>query len=196
MSLWQVFGTIIMVVRSLVGIAFLLAAVIALTHWGVRSGKIAAFGRWATFVRGWSDPLLGPVERRLHRHGANPQQAPIWLLGGVVVLGLLTIAATEWILSFIAAIVVATQVGPRAIAPMLVNTVFQILIAALLVRVIASWFGVSPYGRIMRIAHGLTDWLVDPIRRVLPNMGMIDFSPLVAWLVLSLTRSLVMSAFF
>jgi YggT family protein len=39
----------------------------------------------------------------------------------------------------------------------------------------------------------LTDWLIEPIRRILPPLGMIDFSPLVAWLVLSLVRSFVLS---
>ena len=34
----------------------------------------------------------------------------------------------------------------------------------------------------------LTDWLIEPIRRILPPVGMIDFSPLVAWLLLSLVR--------
>jgi YggT family protein len=39
----------------------------------------------------------------------------------------------------------------------------------------------------------LTEWLVGPIRRVLPPTGMIDFSPLVAWLVLLLARALLLS---
>ena len=39
----------------------------------------------------------------------------------------------------------------------------------------------------------LTDWIVEPIRRILPPLGMIDFSPMVAWLVLSLLRNFVLS---
>jgi uncharacterized protein YggT (Ycf19 family) len=30
----------------------------------------------------------------------------------------------------------------------------------------------------------LTDWIVDPIRRILPPLGMIDLSPLVAYFAL------------
>ena len=40
----------------------------------------------------------------------------------------------------------------------------------------------------------LSDWIIEPIRRVLPPFGMIDFSPLVAWLVLSIVRSFLLSA--
>ena len=38
----------------------------------------------------------------------------------------------------------------------------------------------------------LTDWIIEPIRRILPPIGMIDFSPMVAWLVLWVARGLVL----
>jgi len=63
---------------------------------------------------------------------------------------------------------------------------------ALFIRVIASWLGVSPYSRPMRIIHGLTDWLLGPLRRVIPPFGMFDLTPLVAYLMLWLARSLVL----
>ena len=59
---------------------------------------------------------------------------------------------------------------------------------ALFVRVIASWLGISPYSAWMRPVMILTNWLIEPIRRILPPMGMIDFCPMVAWLLLWLAR--------
>jgi uncharacterized protein YggT (Ycf19 family) len=44
----------------------------------------------------------------------------------------------------------------------------------------------------MRPIVALTGWLIDPIRRMLPPFGMIDFSPMVAWLVLYLVRGFVL----
>jgi len=44
----------------------------------------------------------------------------------------------------------------------------------------------------MRPFYLLTDWLIDPIRRILPPFGIIDFSPMVAWLVLYVVRGFVM----
>ena len=76
----------------------------------------------------------------------------------------------------------------------LVSGLFTVLMVALLIRVIGSWFGISPYRRWMRPVMLLTDWIIEPIRRVLPPFGMIDFSPLVAWLVLSIVRSFLLSA--
>src|SRR3989475_7495249 len=58
---------------------------------------------------------------------------------------------------------------------------YRILVAALVVRVIAGWFGYFRYTRWIRPAYALTDWLVEPIRRVLPIAGGFDWSPPAAW---------------
>jgi YggT family protein len=36
----------------------------------------------------------------------------------------------------------------------------------------------------MRPFYALTDWLIEPIRRIVPPVGMFDLSPLVALIVL------------
>jgi len=54
--------------------------------------------------------------------------------------------------------------------------------------VIASWFGLFRYSRWIRPAYILTDWIVEPLRRVVPPLGTMDVSPLVAWLGLYLIR--------
>ena len=53
-----------------------------------------------------------------------------------------------------------------------------------------SW---SPYNRWMRPVIAATDWIIQPIRRVLPPLGMIDMSPMVAWLILYVVRGLLVS---
>jgi YggT family protein len=44
----------------------------------------------------------------------------------------------------------------------------------------------------MRPVYALTNWLIDPIRRILPPVGIFDFSPMVAWLVLYVVRGFVL----
>ena len=82
--------------------------------------------------------------------------------------------------------------GPRVWIRLLVSGAFTLLMIAIFVRVIASWFGIGPYRPWMRPVVALTDWLIDPIRRILPPLGMIDFSPMVAWLVLYVLRGFVL----
>ena len=62
---------------------------------------------------------------------------------------------------------------------------------ALLVRVVLSWFNIgpsSPIYPIANIAHQVTEPILAPIRRVLPEFGMFDFSPIVAFLLITLVR--------
>ena len=177
-------------VRLLVAGAFVLSAIVALTHWAVRRQTLNAFGGWARFVRRWSDPALRPLERRLVRSGGNPQDAPLWLVGVTVVGGLILIGLVNWLIEFAFTLVQSAHGG--ALIVIVLHYTFSLLRLAIMVRVIASWLGLSPYSRFMRIINGLTDWLVEPIRRVLPPLGMFDFSPLVAYFVLYFAEQLVM----
>jgi YggT family protein len=181
--------------RVAVVAALVYAATVALTHWAVRSRRLTPFGAWPRFVRRASDPVLQPLERRIIRSGGSPQDAPLWLVGIVVVGGLLLISLIQWLVGFSVTLRYLAQAGPGTWGRFLVSTLFSILMVALFVRVISSWLGISPYKRWMRPVMILTDWLIEPIRRILPPFGMLDFSPLVAWLVLSLVRGFVLSLF-
>ncbi len=189
----MVFPYLILASRVVVVVALVYATIVALTHWAVRSRRISPFGRWPRLVRQASDPVLRPLERRILRSGGNPQDAPLWLVGIAIVGGLLLVSLVQWLAGFAITVGIMAQSGPRAWAYSLVNGLFTLLIIALFVRVISSWFGISPYRPWMRPVMILTDWIIDPIRRLLPPLGMIDFSPLVAWLLLSVVRGFVLS---
>ena len=174
----------------LAGLAF--AATVATTHWAVRHKHLAPFGRWPKFVRRLSDPLILPLERRIVRAGRNPQDAPLWLLGIVVGGGLVLLSLMGWLAGAWLRYGSAISAGPRGWAFLAVNGTYGILMTALFVRVIGSWFGVGPYRSWMKPAYVLTDWFINPIRRFLPAMGMIDFSPLVAWVLLMVLRGFIL----
>jgi YggT family protein len=179
-------------VRALVVLALAYASIVALTHWAVRSGRIEPFGAWARFVRRLSDPVLQPLERRVIRSGGNPQNAPYWLLGIVIGVGLVLLSVTLWLIELIVRITYMARSGPELWIQTLVSFLFTVLMTAILVRVIGSWVGIGPYRKWMRPFYLLTDWLIEPIRRLLPPFGMVDFSPMVAWLVLYVVRGFVM----
>ncbi|MDX1686477.1 MAG: YggT family protein [Candidatus Promineifilaceae bacterium] len=66
--------------------------------------------------------------------------------------------------------------------------VFWILI---LVRVVLSFVQVSPYHPLVQMVYQLTEPILEPIRNIMPRTGMIDFSPLIALLLLGLLRRLI-----
>ncbi len=177
--------------RGLVVVALLYATVVALTHWAVRRRKIGPFGFWPRAVRRLSDPIILPLERRVVRFGGNPQDAPLWLLGIVVLGGLLLLSLIGWLLGMAGSLSALAHAQPRDWLRFAVSGAFALVMAAIFIRVIASWFGIGPYRPWMRPLVLLTDWIIEPIRRLLPPTGMIDFSPMVAWLVLWLARGLI-----
>jgi YggT family protein len=180
------------VVRILVIAALSYATLVALTHWAVRNRRINPFGSWPRLVRKASDPVLLRLERRIIAAGGSPQNAPLWLVGIIIAGGLVLLSLTHWLIGIAAGLTIAAQSGPRVWVRLLVSAIFTILMAALLIRVIASWFGIGAYRSWMRPIVALTSWLIDPIRRILPPIGMFDFSPMVAWLVLYVLRGFIL----
>jgi YggT family protein len=183
------------IVRWTIVVALLYVGIVALTHWAVRSRKLSPFGAWPRTVRRLSDPVLRPVEQRVIRAGGSPQSAPYWLLAVVVLGGLVLISLVRWSIGF------TYSLGSLASAPLrvqlltLLSWIFTILRFALIVRVIASWFGVSSYSKWMRPIVVLTDWILEPLRRVLPPFGPLDLSPLVAYFILWIAERVIIGAF-
>lgn len=58
---------------------------------------------------------------------------------------------------------------------------FNVLLWVTLIQAILSW--VNPMAPVMPVLHTLTAPLLDPIRRIMPNLGGLDLSPLVLLLL-------------
>ena len=155
---------------------------------------MAPFGAWPRFVRRASDPILLPLERSLVRQGRNPQEAPFWLMGIVVVGGIVLILVGRWIVATVVTMSGAVHTGPLGWLRFVLDLGFTLLTVAIVVRVIGSWIGWGRYRKGMRPFYAATDWLIEPIQKRLPPLGMgIDISPLVAYIVVLILRALVFS---
>jgi len=65
----------------------------------------------------------------------------------------------------------------------------QIYVLILIARAILSWFPLSPessFAPVLRFVNAVTEPLLAPLRRIIPPVGMLDISFLVALLVLEL----------
>src|SRR2546422_3673190 len=182
------------ILRILVFAAFCLAAVVALAGWLVRTRRVSPFGGFGRTLRSVTDPVLRPVETRLVRLGGNPVHAGWWLVVLVAVAGVLLLSLIDWIVPTAHWVYAAAAGGPGALVAFLVVAAYNVLVIALVVRVVASWLGWFRYSRWVRPAYALPRSLVEPIRRLLPLAGPIDFSPLVAWLVLWVLRQVLLVA--
>jgi YggT family protein len=181
------------VARWLVFAVFCAALVVSLVSWLVRTRRVSPFGALSRGLRSLSDPFLRPIETRVVRAGGNPAHAGWWLVIGVAVVGVLLLSLLDWVIGMTSQVAGAAGGGPRAFLRLAVVVIYNVFFIALLVRVLGSWFGAFRYSRWMRPAYALTDWLVEPIRRVLPPVGMFDLSPLAAWFVLWAIKLLLLS---
>jgi YggT family protein len=170
-----------------------IAAVAALGSWLVRTRRVSPFGGLGRGLRSFTDPILRPVERRLVRMGGNPVHAGGWLIVLTAVAGIVLLSLIGWLLSTFQTVQIAAGGGSRATVALIVRLVYSILVFALFARIVGSWLGVFRYSRWMRPAYILTDWIVEPVRRVVPPLGPFDVSPLVAWLALWLMRQLLLT---
>jgi YggT family protein len=170
-----------------------LAAVVALGSWLVRTRRVSPFGALGRTLRSVTDPIVRPVERRVVRMGGNPTHAGGWLVVITAVAGILLLSLAGWLVGTFQTARAAASGGTRGTFSLIVDLAYRILFAALIVRVIAAWFGMFRYSRWVRPAYILTDWIVGPIRRVVPPLGAVDLSPLVAMMVLSILRQILLS---
>jgi len=184
----------LVILRMAVLSAFVFALVIALASWAVRRRHISPFGRPARTIRRLTDPILEPIERGLLQRGGNPQNAEWWLVGIVMIGGILLITAGQWAETQWFRWQGASAGGPRAVIRLVVYYAGQLVLFALIVRVIGSWVGVGRYNRWMRLPYLLTDWIIGPLSRIIPPFGAIDITPLIAWLLLQLLLPLLVRA--
>ena len=74
----------------------------------------------------------------------------------------------------------------------LINIFAQFLILLVIVKVILSYF-MDPYHPFRRSLDNLIEPLLAPIRRVVPLIGMFDFSPLILIILVQVLSSVLIS---
>ena len=174
---------------------FAVSLIAALASWLVRTQRVSPFGALGRTLRAASEPLIRPVERRLVRAGGNPVHAGWWLVVGVAAAGVVLLSLLNWLAGSLFGAGAAFAGGPRVALAFLIVLSYNVVFAALVVRVVASWFGRFRYTWWLRPAYVLTDWVVEPIRRLLPagGAGGLDWSPLAAWLALWVLKQVLLA---
>ena len=72
-----------------------------------------------------------------------------------------------------------------------VSVLFTILYVAIIVRSLMSWFNPSAENPLVRLVVEITEPVLAPLRRIVPRIGMIDITPIVAIVLLQLIESLL-----
>jgi YggT family protein len=105
----------------------------------------------------------------------------------------LLLAGADLLTSLVRDALAAASMGGAGLVLLVVRWAFGFLQFALLVRVIASWFPSLARRPWVSWSVGATEWMLRPLRRVLPSMGVIDITPIVAYFALWLAEKIVLS---
>lgn len=166
------------------------AGVICVVDWAIRARKISPFSGVARFFRRTVDPMMRPVEGRIVRYGGQPSSAPLWVFLGIVVAGIVVIQLLKLFGGVMMQISVAAS-EPRLIPSLALGWAFRFLTFALLVRVISTWLPVSPYSKWIRWSYVSTEWLLAPLRKVIPTFGAFDITPIAAYFLLVIVQRIL-----
>jgi YggT family protein len=143
------------------------------------------YNQLSQFIVKVTNPVLVPLRRIIPSIGKLDTAA-------VVLALLLILAKTFLILNMKGAEISFVPLLVYAIVE-LIRTVIWMYIIALLIQAVLSWVGNSNTSAnpLSDILYSLTNPILTPIRGVVPNFGMVDFSPFVAILGLNILLIIV-----
>ena len=64
---------------------------------------------------------------------------------------------------------------------------------AILARILLSWMPIDRENRLVRIVYDITDPILTPIQRVIPPVGGLDLSPMIALILIQVVQRILMS---
>ena len=76
----------------------------------------------------------------------------------------------------------------------LLSMLLNVLWFAIFARAIVSWFPVDQDGPIVRALDAITEPVLEPLRRVVPRVGLFDITPMVAILLIIIIQQALVSS--
>jgi YggT family protein len=183
------------VLRSVLLAGGIAVAVVATVDWAARTRRLNPFSAPSRFLRTHVDPRLLGIERQVVRAGGHPSAVPMWSLVAYVVMAALLLAAVDMISGLVRELAIATDAGAMGYVVLAIRWTFEFLRLALLVRVFGSWFPQLAFSRWLRWSFGATEWMLRPLRRVIPSIGVMDITPILAFFLLQFGEGLIVRLF-
>ncbi|MGD9935372.1 MAG: YggT family protein [Dehalococcoidia bacterium] len=72
-------------------------------------------------------------------------------------------------------------------------TFLQIMFWAIIARSLLSFFPIDQSSPLFQMLHRVTEPIIEPIRRVMPQTGMFDLSPMIAIIMIIVIQQMVYS---
>lgn len=158
----------------------------------VSAADLNPFSWVSRTVRRLSDPFIMPVRRGLMGVGVDPKFAALVVILISILLGWFFLQLSEGVGATVAGLIISIK-RANAIAALghIISGALSIYTLLIFMRIVFSWGMVSYSNRLMRFLVNATEPLLGPLRRIIPPLGMIDISPIFAFIILWLLKAAV-----
>ena len=150
------------------------------------------FGWASRTIHRLTDGLVVPVRGGLRNFGMDPKFAPLVAILLVILVGYFLLQLVGTIATTISGVLVSLQQGAIiSVLGFILYGLLSIYILLIIIRIVFSWGMVSYSNRVMRFLVNVTEPLLGPLRRMIPPLGWIDISPIVAFIILWLFQAAI-----
>ena len=149
---------------------------------------------WASrTIRRLSDAFVMPARRALIGLGVDPKFAPVIVILIAILLGWFFL----WLTEEVAATLIGLIISFKAANPIMglgyiIYGALSVYIVFIFMRIVFSWGMVSYSNRLMRFLVNTTEPLLGPLRRIIPPLGVMDISPIFAFIIIWLFQRAIM----
>ena len=167
----------------LVQVIFGLYAILVLLRFLLQLTRADFYNPLSQFIVKATKPVLNPLRRVIPAVAGMDTASLIlaWLVITLEQLAILAITGVGFQLLMAALLAI----------PELVSLTINIFLFAILIQVIISWINPGAHNPALSLIHSLTEPLLGPVRRRMPDMGGFDLSPLVVMVGLVILEMLL-----
>jgi YggT family protein len=148
---------------------------------------------WASrTIRRLTDPFVSHARKGLMGFGVDPKFAPLIVILVTILLGWFFLWLSEDVASTLIGIVLSIKAAnPISALGFIIYGALSVYIVFIFMRIVFSWGMVSYSNRLMRFLVNVTEPLLGPLRRIIPPLGMMDISPIFAFLIIWLFQQAI-----
>ena len=139
-----------------------------------------------------SDPFVMPVRGGLMRATVDPKFAPLVVILITILLGWFFLALCGEVAGTLGGLILSVKRGDAVSGlGFILYGAISIYMLLIFIRIVFSWGMLTYRNRVMRFLIDVTEPLLGPLRRIIPPLGMMDISPIFAFLILWLLKMAV-----
>ena len=158
----------------------------------VDAADLNPFGWASRTLHRVTDSFVVPVRGAMRNVGIDPKFAPLVVILVSILLGYFLVQIVGTIATTLDGVVSGLRTGAIiSVIGFIISGLLSLYILCIFMRVIFSWGMVSYRNRVMRFLIDVTEPMLGPLRRILPPLGRMDISPLVAILILWLFQAAI-----